>query len=78
MDEALLLAIVAALHAHDGQSDHQLCKTLGIGMSQLNRALATLATFAAQGGPTLVRCEPSSRRRTLWLTESGRELCPKS
>ncbi|WP_035059167.1 hypothetical protein [Andreprevotia chitinilytica] len=73
--EDLLIAIMAQLAEHDGLSDHQIGKRLGIGMSQLNRALALLETSAEQGGLGCVVSRQDGKRRTLWLTERGRALC---
>ncbi|GAB3258552.1 hypothetical protein GCM10027296_30310 [Chitinimonas naiadis] len=73
--EELLLAIMAQLFERDGMSDNQIDKKLGIGMSQLNRALALLGSNAALGGLGLVEARQEGKRRTLWLTEKGRALC---
>jgi len=76
--EDLLIALVALLAEHDGLSDHQVGKRLGIGMSQLNRALVVLGDDAALGGLGLVTVKQDEKRRTLWLTEQGRLLSQAS
>ncbi|MBV8467448.1 MAG: hypothetical protein JO218_16020 [Burkholderiales bacterium] len=73
--EDLLAAIVAELAEQEGISDHALGKRLGLGMSQLNRALSLLCLDAAAGGLGLVEARQDERRRTLWLTDKGRTLC---
>ncbi|SFZ78777.1 hypothetical protein [Chitinimonas taiwanensis] len=75
MDEQALLNIVVAVAEAEGQSDHRLAKQLGLGMSQLNRALALLAGPAEQGGLDLIATRQDGKRRTLWLSEKGRALC---
>lgn len=72
--EALLMAILAQLAGQDGQSDHQLNKCLGLGMSQLNRALVILASPPDQGGLGLLALHQDGKRRTLWLTDNARQL----
>ena len=72
--EELLIAVVALLAEQDGLSDHQIGKRLGIGMSQLNRALVVLGDNAALGGLGLVEVKQDAKRRTLWLTARGRSL----
>ncbi|PHV12158.1 ArsR family transcriptional regulator [Chitinimonas sp. BJB300] len=73
--ENLLMAIVALLVERDGMSDSQIAKKLGIGMSQLNRALAVLCSNAELGGLDFVATRQEGKRRTLWLTAKGHELC---
>jgi len=73
--EELLVAIMAQLCEKDGMSDNQIDKKLGIGMSQLNRALVLLGDHTALGGMGLVTVRQDGKRRTLWLTEQGRALC---
>lgn len=73
--EELLIAIMAQLCEKDGMSDNQIDKKLGIGMSQLNRALVLLGDHADLGGMGLVTVRQDGKRRTLWLTEQGRALC---
>ena len=73
--EELLMAIMAMLRDWEGISDNQLDKRLGIGMSQLNRALVVLCSNAEQGGLGLVETRQEGKRRTLWLTDKGRALC---
>ncbi len=73
----MLAAVVAQLAESDGMSDHALGKRLGLGMSQLNRALSILCTCENQGGLELVETRQEEKRRTLWLTERGQALCRK-
>jgi hypothetical protein len=73
--EDLLAAIVAELAEREGVSDHALGKRLGLGMSQLNRALSLLCLDMTTGGLGLVEVRQEERRRTLWLTDKGRALC---
>jgi hypothetical protein len=76
--EDLLAAIIAELVEKDGVSDHALGKRLGLGMSQLNRALTILCLDTGAGGLGLVEARQDEKRRTLWLTEQGRALCKTS
>ncbi|MBB5192858.1 hypothetical protein HNQ50_003612 [Silvimonas terrae] len=74
--EETLIAIMALLAGQDGLSDHQVGKKLELGMSQLNRALTVLTAATQADGQALVRTQQDGKRRTLWLTEAGRALCP--
>ncbi|MGQ5524202.1 hypothetical protein ACUHMQ_13210 [Chitinimonas sp. PSY-7] len=69
------MAIITLLNEREGISDNQVDKKLGIGMSQLNRALAVLCSSAELGGLGLVETRQVGKRRTLWLTAKGRVLC---
>ncbi|KAF0814907.1 Sulfurtransferase FdhD [Andreprevotia sp. IGB-42] len=74
MDDTLI-AIMALLCEEDGLSDHRIGKQLQLGMSQLNRALAVLASSAEAGGLGWLTTRDDGKRRTLWLTDAGRQQC---
>jgi formate dehydrogenase accessory protein FdhD len=73
--EVQLQALLVWLTEHDGSVDHRATKQLGLSMSQLNRALALLTDAAALGGQPWVRTQDDGQRRTLWLTDAGRQVC---
>lgn len=75
MTEAQLLALLAWLSGNDGSVDHRATKQLGLSMSQLNRALALLTDAPAMGGQALLQVQDDGKRRTLWLTDAGRQAC---
>lgn len=70
----MLVDIVGSIAERNGVSDHQIAKRLGLGMSQLNRALLVLETSEAEGGLALVESKQDGKRRTLWLTAKGEAL----
>ena len=72
--EELLVNVVGSIAERNGASDHQIAKRLGLGMSQLNRALLVLQTSEAEGGLALVEARLEGKRRTLWLTAKGHAL----
>jgi hypothetical protein len=76
--EDMLIAIMATLQAEDGQSDHRLAKQLGLGLSQLNRALALLGTSPSEGGLGWVTTDSGRKPRRAWLTPLGRQMIAAS
>jgi DNA-binding MarR family transcriptional regulator len=76
--EDLLVAIMAALHAEDSQSDHRLAKRLVLSQSQLNRALAILASPQSEGGLGWISIRRDGKRRLVLLTDAGRQLCEQA
>ena len=69
------LALLQLLAAGDGVSTARAAKQLRVSQSELQRLLTALGPDPRYDGFDLVAVRDEGERRTLWLTDKGRELC---
>lgn len=69
------LALLHLLAGEDGVSLPRAARHLALSQSELNRLLTALGLDPRFDGLDLVTVRDDGDRRTLWLTDKGRELC---
>jgi hypothetical protein len=73
--DAHALALLQLLAEGDGVSLPRAARHLSLSQSELQRLLTALGPDPRFDGFDLVAVRDEGERRTLWLTDKGRDLC---